>query len=174
VLGKTIMAATPDEVIAGALHPGERIILRTEGNLQRAMSFRFKDVLTLTNERVFIVIRQKKVFQLAHSWVLEDIPQVQFIPQTTSSQSNVLIIAGARFQVWRGDAGSMAHTIENQRVQRLQAMQAARAPPPSASPPTVVHEKETIREVVKVPCRYCGQLNLMTDKKCSSCGANIG
>jgi hypothetical protein len=36
-----------------------------------------------------------------------------------------------------------------------------------------VYIKEINREIVKVPCRYCGSLNVMTDKKCSSCGAPI-
>jgi PKD repeat protein len=35
-------------------------------------------------------------------------------------------------------------------------------------------ERVVIREIVKVPCKYCGQLNVQTDKKCSSCGANLG
>jgi mannose/fructose/N-acetylgalactosamine-specific phosphotransferase system component IID len=32
---------------------------------------------------------------------------------------------------------------------------------------------ETIRETVKVRCRYCGTLNLETDTKCQSCGGNL-
>jgi len=32
---------------------------------------------------------------------------------------------------------------------------------------------ETIHETVKVRCRYCGTLNLVTDTKCESCGANL-
>ncbi|MEM2892003.1 MAG: hypothetical protein QXJ32_05825 [Thermoplasmata archaeon] len=32
---------------------------------------------------------------------------------------------------------------------------------------------ETVRETVKVRCRYCGTLNLETDTKCRSCGGNL-
>jgi len=32
---------------------------------------------------------------------------------------------------------------------------------------------ETIHETVKVRCRYCGTLNLVTDTKCQSCGGNL-
>ena len=35
--------------------------------------------------------------------------------------------------------------------------------------------KEIIRtEMVRIPCNYCGTLNDITDKKCSSCGGSIG
>lgn len=36
-----------------------------------------------------------------------------------------------------------------------------------------VYVKEITREIVKIPCKYCGCLNTITDKKCSSCGAPI-
>lgn len=41
--------------------------------------------------------------------------------------------------------------------------------------PQIIREKEvTQREIVKVPCKYCGALNnLATDKSCSSCGAPV-
>jgi len=41
-------------------------------------------------------------------------------------------------------------------------------------PAKEVHVKEVIREIVKVPCKYCGTLNEITEKKCSNCGASIG
>lgn len=36
-----------------------------------------------------------------------------------------------------------------------------------------IREKETVREIVKVRCHYCGTLNLETAAKCESCGANL-
>ena len=36
-----------------------------------------------------------------------------------------------------------------------------------------VYVKE-VTSIVKIPCPYCGTLNEITEKKCSSCGANIG
>jgi HEAT repeat protein len=33
--------------------------------------------------------------------------------------------------------------------------------------------KETIREIVKIPCKYCGTLVLNTSVKCPSCGAPL-
>ncbi len=166
-LGGESMAGNPEEILAKVLHPGERVILRIQGNLHRAFSFRFKDLLFLTNERVLTVICQANAFHLANTLALED------LPQTTWYQPNTLIIAGAKFQVWRSEVGSIANTIENQRVRRLQSISARRTAPGVAPNIPVIREKEIIREVVKIPCRYCGRLNLMTDKKCSGCGVGI-
>ena len=40
---------------------------------------------------------------------------------------------------------------------------------PSAAP--VVREKEVIREVVMIPCKYCGALMPQTETVCPNCGA---
>jgi len=40
---------------------------------------------------------------------------------------------------------------------------------PSASP--IIKEKEIIREVVMIPCKYCGALMPQTDTACPHCGA---
>jgi sporulation-control protein spo0M len=41
--------------------------------------------------------------------------------------------------------------------------------PPSATP--VIKEKEIVREVVMIPCKYCGTLMPQTDVVCPNCGA---
>jgi len=41
---------------------------------------------------------------------------------------------------------------------------------PSAAP-TIVKEKETVREVVMIPCAYCGTLMPQTSIFCPNCGA---
>ena len=41
--------------------------------------------------------------------------------------------------------------------------------PPSASP--VIKEKEIVREVVMIPCKYCGTLMIQTETICPNCGA---
>jgi tetratricopeptide (TPR) repeat protein len=37
----------------------------------------------------------------------------------------------------------------------------------------VVHEKEIIKEIVKVPCKYCGTLVENTSERCPNCGAPL-
>lgn len=41
--------------------------------------------------------------------------------------------------------------------------------PPSVSP--VIKEKEIVREVVMIPCKYCGALMPQTETSCPRCGA---
>ena len=41
--------------------------------------------------------------------------------------------------------------------------------PPSAAP--VIKEKEIVREVVMIPCKYCGALMPQTETACPNCGA---
>jgi hypothetical protein len=41
--------------------------------------------------------------------------------------------------------------------------------PPSVSP--VIQEKEIVREVVMIPCKYCGTLMVQTETVCPNCGA---
>jgi hypothetical protein len=50
---------------------------------------------------------------------------------------------------------------------------ATAAAPNANSPQVVYHEREVIREVVKIPCRYCGTLNDQLSMKCASCGATL-
>lgn len=45
----------------------------------------------------------------------------------------------------------------------LQVMQASAAP--------IIREKEIVREVVMIPCKYCGALMPQTDTVCPNCGA---
>jgi hypothetical protein len=42
-----------------------------------------------------------------------------------------------------------------------------------ADPFPVIHTREIVREVVKVPCAYCGSLNLVTSSRCDGCGAPV-
>lgn len=48
------------------------------------------------------------------------------------------------------------------------------AEPKSHGAQKEVYVKEITREIVKVPCSYCGALNEVTEKKCMSCGASVG
>ena len=46
-------------------------------------------------------------------------------------------------------------------------------PPRTEAPYTQSVEKQVIREVIKVRCRYCGTLNDVDDKACSACGSTL-
>jgi hypothetical protein len=38
---------------------------------------------------------------------------------------------------------------------------------------SITREKEIVKEIVKVPCRYCGTLTEITAAKCDNCGAPL-
>jgi hypothetical protein len=64
---------------------------------------------------------------------------------------------------------------------RLQTAQAtppampaqATQPAPGTHVEKIIHEKETIKEIVKIPCSYCGTLMEITETRCPSCGAPL-
>jgi hypothetical protein len=163
------MAASADDVLAAALRPGERTLSKHAALLHGHFNFS-KDVLCLTNERVLLVVKEKKTYSLGNSWNLEDLPQVQF--QRQNKFATTLLVAGTKIYLKDMNADSVGAAIEGAKSLRLHSLQAAA--PPAAPAPTVIHEKETIREIVKVPCRYCNQLNIMNSAKCSGCGAPLG
>lgn len=51
--------------------------------------------------------------------------------------------------------------------------QAAQASAPVTQVEKIIHEKETIREIVKIPCAYCGTLVEITASRCQNCGAPL-
>jgi hypothetical protein len=97
-----------------------------------------------------------------------------------SSRSVVAsFIAGGSTVERHNRVSLMANRIRDE-IQRSSSSKGSRAaaderrPPPSRPEPRVVVQREVItREVVKIPCKYCSTLNVITDAKCSSCGANI-
>jgi rubrerythrin len=62
-----------------------------------------------------------------------------------------------------------AAKTKEQQMEQSRIAQAAM--PPQQQAHVIYKEKETIREVVKVPCKYCGTLVDVTSPKCPSCGA---
>ena len=164
------MAASADDVLTTTLRPGERILSKQAALLHGHFNFN-KDVLCLTTERLLLVVKEKKSYNLGNAWNLEDLPPVQFLRQ--NKFATTLLVAGTKIYLKDMNADAVGAAIEGAKSIRRQALQAA-APPAVTLAPTVVREKETIREIVKVPCRYCNQLNLMNSAKCGGCGAPLG
>ncbi|MGI0133244.1 MAG: hypothetical protein ACREDK_09215 [Thermoplasmata archaeon] len=67
------------------------------------------------------------------------------------------------------EVASIVVTITGARALRLEELH---APPPVVAPLPTVH-REIVREIVKVPCRYCGSLVEVTSTKCAACGATL-
>jgi len=95
---------------------------------------------------------------------LPDLPVVRF----SDPQDGIvtLWVAGRTLRFTTGTAHAAREDVEHARARAIDATTPQRAGP---------HEREVvIKEVVKIPCKFCGNLNLQTDKKCGSCGATIG
>lgn len=157
-----------EEVAASSLAPGETVQLQRAVLVGR-MALSHKDLLVLTDQRVLVIVAEKKGARLASSWALENLPAVQF--QVRSGQASTLLIGGSPMEVKGWHADGLAQSLNEAKARRLRSLESARAPPATHE----VHTKEVVvREIVKVPCRYCGQLNLMNSAKCLSCGAPLG
>lgn len=69
-----------------------------------------------------------------------------------------------------GDPYQWMNVIKGEMVSGAGRQTSQQAQP---KPTRDVYVKEVLREVVKVPCKYCGALNEVTEKKCCSCGAPV-
>lgn len=168
------MAPDPSDPISYIpLREGERIRNSWDGSAHLSDGSSSPMLLVLTNLRV--VALQAANFQgfwdpKPTTWIaivdrdLPDLPTVRF----SDPQEGVvtLRVAGRTLQFSVGTAHGAREDIEHARVRALEAFAPQRSGP---------HEREVvIKEVVKIPCRFCGNLNLQSEKKCSSCGATIG
>jgi len=43
--------------------------------------------------------------------------------------------------------------------------------PPTPQPPAIIKEREVIKEIVMIPCTYCGTLMPQAATSCPNCGA---
>jgi hypothetical protein len=69
-----------------------------------------------------------------------------------------------RFEMMRKEAAAAQLAAERT------SSELSRAPAP---PQPIAREREIIKEIVKVPCRFCGSLVAVTDAKCPSCSAPL-
>jgi hypothetical protein len=131
-------------------------------------------LLVLTNRRV-VALEGTDLsgfwdYRRPRNWIVvidRDLPDIPPVARSNDTEGTVyLFIAGRSMGLRTALAYAAMSDIEHTRTQ---------ASAPVVRHPSGPHEKEIIiKEVVKIPCKYCGKLNLQSDKKCSSCGASIG
>lgn len=151
------------ELTGNLLEPEERLINNwtTVGQMPSIL-------LILTNRRI-LGFRVKGVFNKTYEKVLsrplEDLPEPKTV---TEGGWGLALIAGQQFRFSHADAESLCAEVGHARTIRVQVLQGGNALPPVAGQA----QKEVItREVVKVRCRFCGQLNDQGVPKCVQCGA---
>jgi hypothetical protein len=152
------------EVTKGLLEPDERVVNNwtTVGQMpsvlliltnRKVLGFRIKGVFTKTYEKV-----------LARN--LEDLPEPKTVEE--SGVWGLALLAGQKFRFSRADAETLCAEVSHSRTIRVQLLEGGKALPPVPGHA----EKEVItREVVKIRCRFCGQLNDQGTPKCAQCGA---
>lgn len=130
-------------------------------------------LLVLTDQRFAMFdVRVVGFFKPTESYhprfirTLESIPEPRTGP-TQDPEYKVMSVAGIPVMVGTSYAEAIRDEIAHQRTRRLASIDGTRA----ISPP--MHKEILTREIVKIPCRYCGQLVTQTDRKCPSCGAKI-
>jgi len=98
---------------------------------------------------------------------------VLIIVWAVAKREDLVIYGGGRQIRVRGSKDKLQRLMFEGRNQlsRLQIPQTA----PMSQPPrdTYVREKEVIKEVVMIPCKYCGALTLQTSLYCPHCGAPV-
>ncbi|MHB8351929.1 MAG: hypothetical protein ACYDFT_04455 [Thermoplasmata archaeon] len=139
--------------------------------------------LVLTDRRVIFVARptlgQRRYVPLFRA----DLAQIGRISIDAGRLSTVLSIndASFRFSHIVGDIRKEAVLSFRGQVTHARHL-VVETPAPSRSPaplpvapaparPEVI-QREVIREVVMVPCRFCSNLMAVTDRRCASCGAS--
>lgn len=149
--------------------------------------------LVLTSERIVFVIAPSFGRRDYHPVRERPLEQVEKLSVHEGRLSTVFTINGDAYEVSHL-AGSVKadqvlgfrDVVRQAREIRLERLRGAVAPPapPAPSPawipppppggaPSITHEREVVREIVKVPCRFCGQLVAVTDVRCVGCGAPL-
>jgi len=158
------------------------VTLRNGEKVRNSWSYQFwkqnaspdSGLLVLANQRVVALVgTDPSVFwdyNRPRNWVAvidRDLPDVPPVKRSTETSGMVtLFIAGRTIGLRAALAYAAESDIEHGRTQAT-----VRVTPAPSGP----HEREVvIKEIVKVPCRYCEKLNLQAERKCASCGTTIG
>lgn len=145
---------------------------------------RLTGLLVLSNYRVLFV--RTDLGGVSRAQVQFTIP-LNLVHRAVGDQrgrEGVVVLNHLEF-VFRHDGGASPATTAQAVVQAVTAARNRRltelhrdAPyggtaPGGGAPTAVQREREVIREIVRLPCRYCGSLVNQLDTKCGSCGAGL-
>jgi hypothetical protein len=137
---------------------GGRILRRTAGGY-----------LALTNRRVAFLqavgLGRRRTYHFLPSL---SIP-LEAITELREEPAGLVRVSDAEFET--RDASTVVAQVEAARVHRLRELQGLS---PSQGPPGMVTERIVVREVIRIPCRYCGAWTELGMAKCPACGAPQG
>ena len=152
----------PTARAALALRPGEEVI----------NSWQPTDLLVLTNQRLLLV-EVKGVF--TKSYVMKSSRGLETLAEPAvkgGGPEYVLVVAGESYWFQGTDAHAARDEIAQARLLRLAQLGLDGSGQRAGA--SYIREKEVItRELVRIPCRYCGQLIDQTATRCPSCSAPL-
>lgn len=143
---------------AVGLRPGEEVVNSWDSTA----------VIVLTNQRL-VLLEEKGFFNKSYS--VKSSRALETIAEPTvkgGGPEYVLVVAGESFWFTGTDAHAARDEIAQARSLRMGSIGLDR----SGMRPPVTREREIVtRELVRIPCRYCGQLMDQTATRCPSCMA---
>jgi len=129
--------------------------------------------LVLTSQRVVFV----QVVGVGHRRTYHLLPRMSFrlehLTELREDPPGSLRVSGSDFRVAGVNAYGACDLIERCRVARLNALAPMGAIPSRGPSGATVTERIIVREIVKVPCRYCGALVDHGANRCPACGAPV-
>ena len=161
---RLLLALEPPETIFEVWHAAHRLGGR----------FVHKEVdgyLVLTDQRVAFVqvvgIGRRRTYHTVPGCVVP----LEAITELREEPPGLLRISDREYRVKGPSGPTAAYRIERARVERIRALSDRPVAPVPSGPPIVVRERVILREIVRVPCRYCGALNEQRALRCHACGA---
>lgn len=160
----------PEECLLGSWE-----VTRFERGGGRSFFQRGGGRLVLTSNRLIYVEQSghfsKKTFRVIPSLShrLEEIDELS--ESTLPGGTHCVSISGEAYFIspLKGSVGEVLREVRYARGERQRLLASNKRGGTDA-----VLTREIVREVVKIPCQYCGNLVLMTAKQCDSCGAKLG
>lgn len=148
------------------LRPNEEVINHWNGMAWADDAPPGGGLIVLTNLRL-VVLGAKGVFKKTYFTVVDRGLETLAEPTVKGGGPEyVLIVAGQ--SVWFSGTAAQAARDEIAQLRSMKLAQLGQGPPGTHATREVI-----TREIVRVPCRYCGQLMNQTDTRCPSCSAPV-
>lgn len=169
-LNGSMVLVDPGALQAAPLRPGEVLVNAWAVTALGGPG----SVVLLTDQRFIVVDIQKAGFRklkyvIAVSRDLETIAEPTVTGTTWDDQE--LHVAGLGLGWFSTSILAVRDEIAQARSLRMQKLGVSSTPPGTP----ITREREILtREIVKIPCRYCGFLVDQTAQRCPSCGASPG
>ena len=157
-----------DPAVVGALQlrSNEAVVNHWNGLAGAAGGVAGGGLVVLTNLRL-IVFEVRGVFKKSYLPIVDRNLETVAEPTVKGGGPEYALIAAGK-SIWI--RGPIAHAARDE-IAQLRSMRMVQL---GQAPPGVATREVISREVVRIPCRYCGHLLDQTDPRCPACFAPVG